>query len=81
MAASFWWNASPDFGNPAKRKTNTGDLATDDWDDAANYPITLEKLKNADLIYETRYKNFYLLLWIWIWPYWTKRDCMDQHDR
>ena len=41
-----------------KGKTNTGDLATMIGMTPQALSYHLRKLKNADLIYETRYKNF-----------------------
>ena len=41
-----------------KGKTNTGDLATMIGRTPQALSYHLRKLKNADLIYETRYKNF-----------------------
>ena len=41
-----------------KGKTNTGDLATMIVMTPQALSYHLRKLKNADLIYETRYKNF-----------------------
>ena len=41
-----------------KGKTNTGDLATMIGMRPQALSYHLRKLKNADLIYETRYKNF-----------------------
>ena len=41
-----------------KWKTNTGDLATMIGMTPQALSYHLRKLKNADLIYETRYKNF-----------------------
>ena len=41
-----------------KRKTNTGDLATMIGMTPQALSYHLRKLKDADLIYETRYKNF-----------------------
>ena len=41
-----------------KGKTNTGDLATMIGMPPQALSYHLRKLKNADLIYETRYKNF-----------------------
>ena len=43
---------------PRKGKTNTGDLATMIGMTPQALSYHLRKLKNADLIYDTRYKNF-----------------------
>ena len=61
-----------------KGKTNTGDLATMIGMTPQALSYHLRKLKNADLIYETRYKNFiYYELNLTVLD---EGDCMDQSN-